>query len=114
MIGWARNAFTLMAMGDYPYPATFLAPLPAYPINVACQYTAEASSKLEGLARAVCKYYWVSSGQLFQHLHESITYSQNHLFLFPFMFPFSLNDCPEKCNTNALYKEFFNDLYFLL
>ncbi|XP_065055979.1 dipeptidyl peptidase 2-like [Rhopilema esculentum] len=50
VIGWLRNAFTLMAMGDYPYPATFLAPLPAFPINVACNYMAQNADKLKALA----------------------------------------------------------------
>ena len=55
MIGWLRNAFTLMAMGDYPYPATFLAPLPAYPINVACKYMAQNADKLKALAEVACE-----------------------------------------------------------
>ena len=55
MIGWARNAFTIMAMADYPYPASFLGPLPAYPIKVACGYVAQAKSKLQGLADAACE-----------------------------------------------------------
>jgi len=57
MIGWARNAFTIMAMADYPYPAKFLAPLPAYPITVACKYVATATSKLQGLAEATLLLY---------------------------------------------------------
>ena len=50
--GWVRNSFTSLAMVDYPYPASFLAPLPAYPVTVACHSLLAAESKLHGLAAA--------------------------------------------------------------
>ncbi|XP_066920969.1 dipeptidyl peptidase 2-like [Clytia hemisphaerica] len=46
---WARNAFTLLAMVDYPYPADFMAKLPGHPVNVACSYI-KGANKLSGLA----------------------------------------------------------------
>lgn len=52
---YARNAFTEMAMCDYPYPSTFLAPLPANPINVACDHIVANGTK--GLAQAVAMPY---------------------------------------------------------
>ena len=39
-------------MVDYPYPASFLAPLPAYPVNVSCHFLLEEEDKLRGLAKA--------------------------------------------------------------
>ena len=57
MYEWIRNAFTTMAMMDYPYPTSLLAPLPGYPVNVACKYLASAQDKLEGLAKATCKFF---------------------------------------------------------
>eukprot|EP01089_Gocevia_fonbrunei_P015996 TRINITY_DN4851_c0_g1_i1.p1 TRINITY_DN4851_c0_g1~~TRINITY_DN4851_c0_g1_i1.p1 ORF type:complete len:488 (-),score=104.73 TRINITY_DN4851_c0_g1_i1:6-1469(-) len=36
LILWITNAFGTMAMVDYPYPASFLGSLPAWPIKVAC------------------------------------------------------------------------------
>lgn len=51
---YARNAWTEMAMCDYPYPASFLAPLPSWPVRAACgKVTNSSLSGLEGLAAAV-------------------------------------------------------------
>jgi len=49
-----------MAMCDYPYPSSFLAPLPAWPVKAACNAVLSASeedSYLEGLAKAVAMPY---------------------------------------------------------
>ena len=34
VFNWLASAIGFMAMGDYPYPAEFLGPLPAWPVNV--------------------------------------------------------------------------------
>lgn len=59
---WARNAFTIMAMADYPYPASFLGNLPAYPINQACDTVLNADDALSGLANATVTFYNATAG----------------------------------------------------
>lgn len=57
---YARNAWTEMAMCDYPYASSFLAPLPAWPIKAACANVlsgSEEDSYVSGLAKAVAMPY---------------------------------------------------------
>ncbi|XP_055354093.1 dipeptidyl peptidase 2-like [Paramacrobiotus metropolitanus] len=61
LVGWVRNAFASMAMVNYPYPAQFLAPLPAWPVNASCQYiTGNPKGALAGLAQAANLFYSTS------------------------------------------------------
>ena len=52
MQGWARDAFTTMAMADYPYPANFLGGLPAFPVNAACDKMTGDENRMTALANA--------------------------------------------------------------
>lgn len=56
-VQYARNAWTEMAMCDYPYASSFLAPLPAWPVKAACKAVKEGSTAIEGLAAAVAMPY---------------------------------------------------------
>eukprot|EP01121_Diplochlamys_sp_Union-15-3_P013991 TRINITY_DN4423_c0_g1_i2.p1 TRINITY_DN4423_c0_g1~~TRINITY_DN4423_c0_g1_i2.p1 ORF type:complete len:338 (-),score=41.34 TRINITY_DN4423_c0_g1_i2:79-1092(-) len=61
---WIVNSFGSMAMVDYPYPANFLAPLPAWPIKAACEMIIQAPTPLIGIARAAGLFYNGTSGNL--------------------------------------------------
>jgi lysosomal Pro-X carboxypeptidase len=39
-----NSALGTMVMVDYPYPTSFIEPLPAWPVNFACQQAAEAKA----------------------------------------------------------------------
>ncbi|CAD7950399.1 unnamed protein product [Amoebophrya sp. A25] len=60
---YARNAWTMAAMCDYPYPTSFLAPLPANPIKTICGMVDSAKTTIEGLAAAVSLVYGGSSAR---------------------------------------------------
>ena len=66
LVGWVKNSFTSLAMMDYPYPTSFLAPLPAFPVREACHLLLQYPNTVTGLAKA--------AGQPF-HLH---VYSTSH------------------------------------
>ncbi|XP_064395682.1 dipeptidyl peptidase 2-like [Halichondria panicea] len=62
--GWVRNSFTQLAMVDYPYPANFLAPLPANPVSYSCNLLLTATDRLKGLAQAAGLFYNGTAGRL--------------------------------------------------
>nr|KAG5712112.1 hypothetical protein BaRGS_020838 [Batillaria attramentaria] len=56
--GWVRNAFTYLAMLDYPYPTDFLGMnLPANPVQTACNVLMNATDPVKGLAAAAGMFY---------------------------------------------------------
>jgi len=60
LLGWIRNAFTDLAMMNYPYPTNFLAPLPGHPVKVACENAVKSGGEgggMKGLAEISSLYY---------------------------------------------------------
>jgi len=43
LIDMLQNGFLYMAMTDYPYPASFLEPMPAWPVNASCNAFADVA-----------------------------------------------------------------------
>lgn len=64
LIGWIRNAFAFLCMGDYPYPTTFFGKLPGYPVKVAAELIMNAEDALEGLVHATGLFYNGTNGTL--------------------------------------------------
>ncbi|CAH8668309.1 unnamed protein product [Schistosoma margrebowiei] len=57
VLKWARNAFVMMAMLDYPYKASFMASLPANPVNVSCKIALSVTDVIPALREAVGVFY---------------------------------------------------------
>ncbi|XP_036453977.1 dipeptidyl peptidase 2 [Colossoma macropomum] len=51
--GFLRNAFTLLAMMDYPYKTSFMSDMPAFPVKVACETMLNGTDMLSALRDTV-------------------------------------------------------------
>ncbi|TRY94049.1 hypothetical protein DNTS_011955 [Danionella cerebrum] len=51
--GFLRNAFTLMAMLDYPYSTQFMSSMPAFPVKVACETMLNSTDLMSALRDTV-------------------------------------------------------------
>lgn len=52
-IYFVLNAWGFLCMADYPYPSSFLGPLPAWPVNVSAAALTDAGAPLAGLLQQI-------------------------------------------------------------
>ncbi|KAI8494843.1 hypothetical protein Bbelb_274480 [Branchiostoma belcheri] len=62
LVDWLVNLWMIYALIDYPYPANFLTPLPAWPVKEACQLITSHEDVVSGVA-AAAKLYFNFTGQ---------------------------------------------------
>lgn len=57
LAGWGQEGFSSMAMGNYPYPSSYImngvSTLPAYPVRVACSHLGDEYSTVDKLLTAL-------------------------------------------------------------
>jgi len=74
---YISGALGFMAMADYPYPTSFLGPMPAYPVAAAAEFLNDASAPPTGLlsqvAAGVLSIFYNYTGQAGQCFNTSVT-----------------------------------------
>jgi len=65
LFAFISNAYSYMSMADYPYPTTFLGPMPGYPVKEACKYFSNNMADLQILTavKSAISIYYNYSGQ---------------------------------------------------
>lgn len=53
LLSWLNEAYTNVAMANYPYPADFLGNMPAFPVREVCKPLRQKVAKQEDLAKAI-------------------------------------------------------------
>lgn len=57
LVEWLANAVTFLPMLDYPYATSFVAELPAWPVQKACTALLQTDVYLQGLAAVAAVFY---------------------------------------------------------
>ncbi|KAM7330528.1 hypothetical protein ACRRTK_009717 [Alexandromys fortis] len=74
---WMAETWVNLAMVNYPYPASFLKPLPSWPIKVVCQYLTNPymsdSLLIQNIYRALNVYYNYSGQSKCNNISETTT-----------------------------------------
>ena len=74
LVLWAVNAFPTLGMCDYPYPADFMAPLPAWPVTYACDNALLQPTPLDALREVAGLMYNGTSGTLKVRVTQTTLY----------------------------------------
>ena len=82
LLQWVQGSFDLMAMGDYPFPTSYIAgtpahPAPAWPMRIACKKLSEQQSvsPLEALLQAINVVRNTSSNVPCHDIHQKLSRS---------------------------------------
>ncbi|XP_019634121.1 PREDICTED: lysosomal Pro-X carboxypeptidase-like [Branchiostoma belcheri] len=96
MTQWLLNTWFNLAMVDYPYPASFLEPLPAWPIKEVCSLITKSLDVLEGIAAGATLYYNYTGQATCLNIQESAVSSLGDLgWSFQFCSEMTMPSCSD-------------------